>query len=413
MLNIKEIVELKNVAWPIVNKVRAASCFLIYGRGYDLDFNWERYVDWFGFAYAIIDRSAKEGEEYKGIQVVRLLSEISKDILKSCYVLLSVPTYRDEIKNESLKYVSEDRIVEYPDVICTNSPSYGNFLMDNKEMVCWFYDNLCDDRSKEVFELWLKGKVSGDISYFCKSATPNDYANLRRLPIKMIENAGYHSNRYYRKERGRAYPNTAPFDTGLFEYSAEDVLYDCGAAFGDTLKGFQIAANNNFKYAVLFEMDPNVYDELCAEFKDDSRIRCMLCGVSDSNSEVNVPIDNFKLGGVNIQSTERTDNKRIETERNDIKSEKLISLRTIDSVVLDIGIAPTIIKMDVEGAELSALHGAANTICNSKPKLMICIYHKDEDIITIPEYIYSLRNDYKMYIRHFDTSSSDLMLFCI
>lgn len=83
----------------------------------------------------------------------------------------------------------------------------------------------------------------------------------------------------------------------------------------------------------------------------------------------------------------------------------------IDRIVKDERV--TFIKLDVEGAELKALQGAKNTILNNHPRLAVSIYHKPEDIFEIPEYILSLHKDYVFYIRHYQFSECETILYAI
>ena len=69
--------------------------------------------------------------------------------------------------------------------------------------------------------------------------------------------------------------------------------------------------------------------------------------------------------------------------------------------------------MDIEGAELSALHGAEKTIKRDKPVLAICVYHKREDLIAIPQYIKELVPEYKLYLRAHFPYASELVLYAI
>ncbi len=64
------------------------------------------------------------------------------------------------------------------------------------------------------------------------------------------------------------------------------------------------------------------------------------------------------------------------------------------------------LKFDIEGSELEALKGAANSIRKWKPKMAICVYHKMDDYFTIPEYVLSIRSDYEFEFRHYPSGIS-------
>lgn len=71
---------------------------------------------------------------------------------------------------------------------------------------------------------------------------------------------------------------------------------------------------------------------------------------------------------------------------------------TIDSLVKSRETA--FIKFDVEGAELDAIEGGAQTIRDFKPAMCIACYHRSEDLIEIPLKVLKLNPEYKAYMRH-------------
>ena len=62
----------------------------------------------------------------------------------------------------------------------------------------------------------------------------------------------------------------------------------------------------------------------------------------------------------------------------------VISTTSTDAIVGDKPIS--FIKLDVEVVELEALQGTEQTISKNHPRLAICIYHKPEDVVMIPQY---------------------------
>lgn len=72
----------------------------------------------------------------------------------------------------------------------------------------------------------------------------------------------------------------------------------------------------------------------------------------------------------------------------------------------------TYLKADIEGSEMRMLRGAENTIKNFHPKLAISVYHKRDDLLTIPKFISGLYHKYRFGLR-MHHNFSDLVLYAI
>jgi FkbM family methyltransferase len=181
------------------------------------------------------------------------------------------------------------------------------------------------------------------------------------------------------------YEDNQYFCKDIISFDQNSVFIDVGAYLGDSLKPFlENTQNYCFKKAICFELNKSIYDKLCnivEEYNENikSRIEVINKGISDKEETIN------------YISTEGS--SHIGSEGAEIGY-----LSTLDKCIADE--MPTLIKMDIEGAELSALKGGSEIIKKFKPDLAICIYHKFQDVWEIPEYIKSLVPEYKIYFRH-------------
>jgi FkbM family methyltransferase len=166
-------------------------------------------------------------------------------------------------------------------------------------------------------------------------------------------------------------------------YSLPDgyVFVDCGAYNGDTLTGL-LRHYPNYGKIVCFEPSASNFEQLekLVTDKGYKNIELIKKGCSDKN------------GVLRFCETENQMNNSISDQGN-----TQIEIAKIDDYLSDEKVS--VIKMDIEGAELDALHGAQNTIVKNKPVCMISIYHKRDDLITIPQYLKKLVPEYKFYLR--------------
>jgi len=72
----------------------------------------------------------------------------------------------------------------------------------------------------------------------------------------------------------------------------------------------------------------------------------------------------------------------------------------------------SLLKADIEGAEMDMLKGAKQMIQTYKPKMTICIYHSPEDFAQIVEYIHSLVPEYNLAIRSHFYDHRETVLYC-
>jgi len=90
-----------------------------------------------------------------------------------------------------------------------------------------------------------------------------------------------------------------------------------------------------------------------------------------------------------------------------------IPMRAIDSLVMEGEIDKVdYIKLDIEGSELPALMGASGTIRKYKPKLGISVYHKFDDIFSIPSFINKNFPYYSIYLDHYTIHTEETVVYC-
>ena len=144
---------------------------------------------------------------------------------------------------------------------------------------------------------------------------------------------------------------------------------------------------------ILLSFDKLNYKKLTEKFKENSEIVCI-----DKAAYSKAGVFGFSSDGGEMSAISD-------------ETEFTVEADTIDNVLKDE--KATFIKMDVEGSELQALMGAEKQIRNNKPRLAICIYHKQEDFWTIPQYIKKIRPDYKLYLKPHSSMPTELVLFCV
>lgn len=247
---------------------------------------------------------------------------------------------------ENIERISKEQELYAPEV-----PVYGgglftlDYVRQNRDRFEKIYRLLADELSRKTFECIVNYKLSGNIDF-----------------LKLCEVS-----------------ENEPFKS-ILNLNDKEVYVDLGAYTGDTVKQFTDAVNGKYRKIYAAEPDKKTFLRLKENVADTKDAELINACISDKCGNINFKNRGGRNSAVDKAGTE-------------------IACSTVDAILN--GNDATYIKMDVEGEEISAIRGCEKTVKEYKPKMLISCYHRTDDMLLIPETVFAIRDDYKLYMRHY------------
>lgn len=284
--------------------------------------------------------------DYPVLPYSKVIDSYGNDIV----VLLCFGTDREEVVS-FIEELDKKHELYIPDV-----PLYDGEIFDteyfekHRESLMKVREMLSDETSKKYFDAVINFRLSGKYKYLLTAQTLEDSL-------------------------------TSLFDTDNIQYIA-----DLGAYKGDTAKlFFDTFKSSKEIYAV--EPDPKTFLKLSAfaeEYGTKER-KIIPLNFAASDKEDTITYSGSASRGAGAQG------------KNHRAKETTVICKPLDSLELK---KVDLIKYDVEGDEAEALIGSVETIKSCSPSLAVSLYHKTDDMFSLPLYIRSILNDTENYTFH-------------
>ena len=236
-------------------------------------------------------------------------------------------------------------------------------LLDNKEHYSRLNTELADARSRQVLDAVIGYRLTAD--------------PVALEPV--MEQGRFHQGLYH--------------PTGLFELGDNEVYVDAGAYDGDSIRWFKQQVADHYRRIIAFEPDPKTYARLKENFASDDRVEAINAGLHREKTVLRFR-DDATRGAIFTEDGETS-----------------IDVVSLDEVLA--GKRASYIKMNIEGAEIDALHGARKTIGRWMPRLAISVYHRPSDLWRIPQLVRHLSPRYELYLRQHDGGVIETVLYAI
>ncbi len=278
---------------------------------------------------------------------VRSYSDVVAEYGNDIVVLLAFGTTLPDVTKFIYELNARHELI-IPDV-----PLYGGGLFDYK----YFTENLSlihsareifsDELSKNIFDDAINFRLTGKIEYL--ENTSDSVSILREI----------------------------------FSGHTIETILDGGAFKGDSCQDFITALHPKAVIAVEADLKTNAKLSLYANEEKRAVVSAVHAALWETDGELSYISSGSRGSGKSGQ------NKRAE--------ELTVPSLTVDTICRDISV--DLIKLDIEGAELSAIRGAKNTIERDKPSLAVSLYHRTEDIFTLPLLIHEYLPTHSFYLR--------------
>ena len=292
--------------------------------------------------YAVDEKYYMPNQTYSGLPIFNF-DELRKTPEKYVFVLGIGVTAGKRVA----EFLNDEKIISYKLILETVEPISYEYIFDNQNKFFETYNLLDDELSKNTMMNYLKAHITEDRRYLESICVPNEYFNELTKSVAVQSDGGY---------------------------------LDCGAYIGDTVKDFVEFTQGNYSRIFAIEPESKNFDKLkkFVREKNYPRVELFNCGVWNEKctlafADKNIGSKIMEDGGIKV------------------------STDTVDNIV---GAEPiSLIKMDIEGAELKALEGSLKTLKNSRPILTLSAYHRKEDLITLPQFIKNIYRDCRFYLR--------------
>ncbi|MBO5022694.1 MAG: FkbM family methyltransferase [Clostridia bacterium] len=307
-----------------------------------------------GMAFADVFASDDfvRGQFFHGKKVLRLSEAEEK--YEDFNILVSFGSSLPSVMNK-IKEIAARHTLYAPDVSVAGENLFdAEFFYNNEEKILAARELLADERSKEVYDELIRYKLDGKITHF-------DVTDREGGVFSNVLSGGY------------------------------EVYCDLGAYTGDTVEE-ALSRFPEIEKIIAFEPSPKTFAKLqnnTANFSDKDITLVNACAWNENGTAVFTDGSgrNSTLAGSKEQSGKTLSGAKI----------KEIATARPDSY-MDFSGKPLLIKFDVEGAEKEAIEGSQKAIRSNLTELCVSLYHRSEDIFSLPLLIHKLLPDHKLFI---------------